>query len=707
MSYTPTLPGVEETVYSWRKQETVKTRDGKRWVLKTVLVQDPHALEEMAAQLRTAEYIFGDTETSGLNPHLGARVCGHVMGARTGDWEFTAWYIPVRHLATSEVQLDPQQVAPVIAGIFSYRAGYLVGHNLKFDANMWRADGISIGRKWHDTVVASIIRNENEKSFALKNLGEKYCYHGAGEEAATMDDWMRRDAKRLRLKFKKRGKRTPDELTYLERFGYARTPIRMCGLYACKDAFLTFLMWMQVEPTTRLHERVYSRDMGVGKHLHEMEWTGLDVNIETIRKSQEEIHTEVEYWLGQTRYLIGDAHFEIKDSNLRKLFYEQLKMDPPKVTESGLPSVDKEARMLLQKQYPPHEPLIKAIDSWARCNKIESTYAHNFLRYITPVGKIHPNYNQLEQRDEGGVPVTGRLSSANPNIQNIAKKPYHLMACGCKKCVKDRGATPGPELTVSVRRYFTVRPGWVRVFIDLSQIELRTLAWLSRDPILLDCYANDLDVHKITADEVTGGDRDIAKQVNFGNSYGMTEIGLAKRLPYYAERPKEAIRDAAEYLKKFFETYAGILRFKAWLAAEMRRNHNMFISPLGRPRRIPTIASYDDIERARAERMMMSSIVSGTAADMMKEIMLRCGKLIEANTWPVEIKQSVHDEIVFDMPIEGCSTYIPALHYQFCDWKMFEDGGVPIRASCELSITTWEDKREIEILDGGGFRWAA
>lgn len=706
MSFTPTLPGVEETAYSWRKQETVRTRDGKRWVLRNKLVQTAAELEEMAAQLRSAEFIFGDTETSGLNPHLGARICGHVLGARTGDWEFTAWYIPIRHLATTETQLDPEQVAPVIAGIFAFRNGCLVGHNLKFDANMWRADGIQIRRKWHDTVVASIIRNENEKSFALKNLGEKYCYHGAGAEAAAMDDWMRQDAKRLRLKFKKRGKRTPDELTYLERFGYARTPIRMCGLYACKDVLLTFLMWLQVEPTTRLFERVYERDMGVGKHLHEMEWTGLDVNVETIRKSQKEIRAEVEYWLAQTRYLIGDAHFEIKDSNLRRLFYEQLKMLPPKTTESGLFSVDKEARMLLEKQYPAHAPVIKAIDSWSKCNKIESTYAHNFLRYITPEEKIHPNYNQLEQRDEGGVPVTGRLSSANPNIQNIAKKPYHLMGCGCKKCVKDRGATPGPEWTVSVRRYFVVRPGWVRAFIDLSQIELRTLAWLSRDPILLDCYANDLDVHQITADEVTGGDRDIAKQVNFGNSYGMTAIGLAKRLPYYAEDPERAIRDADKYLTKFFETYAGIPRFRAWLAAEMRKSGNMFISPFGRPRRIPTIASFDEKERARAERMMMSSIVSGTAADMMKEIMLRCGRLIEENSWPVEIKQSVHDEIVFDQPIEGCGPRLRALAHQFNDWKMFEDGGVPIRSSVELSVTTWEDKREIEFV-GEGFRWAA
>jgi DNA polymerase I-like protein with 3'-5' exonuclease and polymerase domains len=184
-------------------------------------------------------------------------------------------------------------------------------------------------------------------------------------------------------------------------------------------------------------------------------------------------------------------------------------------------------------------------------------------------------------------------------------------------------------------------------------------------------------------------------------------MGLSKRLPYYSTDPARAHRDAEVYLKKFFETYAGIPKFRIWLAKQMRANGNMFISPFGRPRRIPTVASSDESERARAERMMMSSIVSGTAADMMKIILLRCGDLIAANDWNVEIKQSIHDEIVFDLPIEGCGEIIPQLFGCFTDWPQFERGGVPIRATCELSTTTWEDKRSVEILTSGGFRWAA
>jgi DNA polymerase-1 len=437
-----------------------------------------------------------------------------------------------------------------------------------------------------------------------------------------------------------------------------------------------------------------------------MEWEGTPVDEAEIRSSWKVLHEEVEYWLTQVRHYSGDPTFQIKDSQLRELFYVRLGMEAPKVTEDGKFSVDQESRHLLRAQYPAHEKLIDAVNHHARTKKIESTYAVNFLRHVTPEGKIHASYNQLERREQGsGIPVTGRLSSANPNMQNIAKKPIHLRHCGCKKCAEEYGRDYGVEQSVSVRRYFTVPPGMVRAFVDLSQIELRTLAWFSQDPVLLHCYANDMDVHQITADECTGGNRDIAKQVNFRNSYGMTEVGLAKRLPYYWENPKQAIADAGDYLRKFFQTYAGIIRFRDRLAAEMRANGNMFVSPFGRPRRIPTIASNDERERSRAERMMMSSIISGTAADLMKEIMLRSGAMLAAEHPEVRIVQSIHDEVVYDMPIEGCAEVLPKIMKCFTDWPMFEARGVPIRASCELSTTTWEEKRTL-LLDPDGFRWA-
>ena len=329
---------------------------------------------------------------------------------------------------------------------------------------------------------------------------------------------------------------------------------------------------------------------------------------------------------------------------------------------------------------------------------------------MTPQGRVHSGYNQLEQRDEGGVPRTGRLGSSNPNAQNVAKKPLHLTACACPKCAAKKSIAVGEPATVSIRRYYTVPDGFVRAFFDLSQIELRVLAWFSRDPVLLNCYANDLDVHAITAAEVTDGDRDNAKRVNFGNNYGQQAYGLARLLPHYAEDPDRALKDAERYLKRFFEVYAGIPIYRRNLAAHMRENDCMFVNPFGRPRRLPDIASDDKRERAAAERKMMASIISGTAADVIKEIMIRVGVVLHQEYGHRVQKgsqvQTIHDENIYDLPINGVEPVLHKIHKCFTDWPMFEDQGVPIRCGLELSTTTWEDKKAIELIPGGGFKWA-
>lgn len=709
------LPGVELDPFDWPDEETVRLKGGKyvRFVPRLVLAEDE--LEKMVSRVKRQPRVYYDTETSGLNPHKGARIVGHAIGypSKSGD-AFYAWYVPVRHRNSFRDQLPVDLVSSAIERCLAWEQGTVSGHHLKFDRAMARADGIRFRRKRHDTATQANLWDENQYSFRLKSLAADHLVKGADREEEELVDWMKADARKLRLNYRKPPKGDPLKQTYLQRFGYSRTPVKMCGIYACKDVFYTWGLEEKFLPEIEAKfSAVYEREMGVSHHLHEMEWSGLDVDADEIRNAHEKISAEVDYWLSVIRHYAGEPEFKPTAHELRRLFYEKMCLDPPKRTKEGLPSADREARDLLAQQYPEHSGLMDALSKHSKAEKIRSTYSIAFLRHVTPERKIHPSYNQIERKDEGGVPVTGRLSSQDPNIQNIAKKPIHLASCRCKKCVKswaEKGfkLEVGEDSTLSVRRYFTVPKGMVRAYIDLSQIELRVLAWLSQDERLLYCYANDLDVHQITADEVTGGDRDIAKQVNFGNNYGMTEIGLAKRLPYYAEDPERAIADAKIYLERFFKTYSGILPFRRRLAAQMRRNGNMFISPFGRPRRIPDIGSDDRGDRTRAERMMMSSIVSGTAADMMKEIMLRSGAMLERDGHTdVTIKKSIHDEIVYDMPIKGCTKVIPKLMDCFTDWPMFEAKGVPIRASCELTTTTWEAKREITINDDGTFSWAA
>lgn len=700
-----TLPGVETDVFSWPPTQRIQLKSGLDVTVVRNLVLTLPALYAMRDRLMYSERLYFDTEGSGLHPHLGARTCGYALGVQTARDVFEAWYVPIRHLATHIEQLPKRDVFAVIAELLARPLATVVGHNLKFDAGIIRADGILITSQWEDTAIQANINDENEISFALKRLAARYGHAAAQSEEGELDDWMRRDAKRLGMRYgKTKQHRDDQEPTYLERFGYSRSPIYLCGRYACMDVFWTWVLDSYYTPRIAQYREVHAREIAISHHIHEMEWDGLKVNADIIHKADEDVKADVAFYLKRLKELVGDPSFEPNAPQLRALLFNKLKMTPPKVTKkSKMSAVDAEAMGILAQQYPQHKELFKMISGYAKMEKIRSTYTAAFLRHVTPAGRIHSKYNQLEEKDEGGVPVTGRLSSADPNTQNIAKKSYHLLSCCCKKC---NPVAPGPERTVSVRRYYVVEPGYVRAYIDLSQIELRVLAWFSRDPRLLYCYAHDLDVHQITADEVTGGDRSIAKQVNFGNNYGMTEIGLAKRIPYYSQDPARALRDAEMYLEKFFQVYAGIPVFKNKLANEMRRNNGMFVSPFGRPRRIPTIASSDRQERARAERMMMSSIISGTSADLMKEILLRCGVMLAAEHTTTKIVQTIHDEVVFDIPIQGCTTVLPKLMKIFTDWPMFEEQGVPIRASCELSTTDWETKRAIEITPEG-FRWAA
>lgn len=710
-----TLPGIELEFREWPAEESIRMRGGLRYKFRNCLVQDEKTFQEMLTILRACQRVAYDTETSGLHPHLGARICGHSFTACLSPQELTNWYVPVRHQKTSEPQLQPEHVAAGLNDLFS-RNILLVGHHFKFDMLLARADGISISPKFDDTSIMAVVLNENEMQFGLKPLAAKYICQEARNEEKRLEEWMKKDARELKLAYRKRRRSDEgedDEPTYLERYGFARSPIRLCGLYACHDTAYTWLLYEAFSPRVLANFRdVYEREIGVSWYLHEMEWWGLPINVEEIHLASALLKDDMAFWRSEIEKTTGPG-FELTDANLRSLFYDRCSMEMPKLTKGGASgSVDKEARSLLIKKYPDWAPLVKAVDRYAVSEKLHSTYSSSWIKHIAN-RRVHSSYNQLEQRDEEGVPKTGRLGSSNPNAQNIAKKSVHLARCACKTCVKEKGLpVVGPTVIVSVRRYYVVPPGFVRVFIDLSQIELRVLAWFSRDEVMLYCYAHDLDIHEMTAKDVTNGNRDVAKIVNFGNNYGQTKIGLAKRLPYYAEDPERALTDAEAYLDAYFKKYNGIPKFRKWFANEMRQNKGMFINPFGRPRRIESILSEDFTERSRAERMMMSSIISGTAADMLKEIILRTGRVLKseyAHLAPEQrgrLVQTIHDENIYDLPIAGCGPVIVKLMKCFTYWPQFEGQGVPIRASCKLSTTSWEEAGPIEVLPDGSFRWA-
>lgn len=727
---------------SFLDAERVETKSGWAPTLEYEVVFTREALQGMRDTLlgaKTSEGLYYsvayDTETSGMKPNLGARVIGHAFAYVTAANVVHAWYVPIRHIGdhnASFIQLPSEEVAVIVDEVLNSPGEVCMCH-AKFDIAMARADGLKVSRgtgikrKVLDVGILATAHNENEPRFGLKQLSTLYCTEAARTEEHWLNDWMKKDARGLKLCFKKRSKLRPGETTYLERFGYSRTPIILAAKYACRDVFYTlYLRWMKYQHVEAQYPDLIAREHRVMWILHEMEWNGLPANPQEIQKARQLSEEDLAYWIQRGRDVSGDPGFDLADSYLIDLFYVKCQMIPPEEarTDSGNFSVDKEAREILSHMYPQWAPLINVVDRAKKIDKMRSTYCGSFYdHYSETTGCIHPTYNQLERKEEGGVPVTGRLSSADPNAQNTEKKPIHLARCCCKKCKAARseqdqlvlaqllgelGLSVEEERTVFVRRYFYVPEGFIRFFFDFSQIELRALAWFSRDARLLECYANDLDVHAITSAEVTGGDRDIAKQVNFGNSYGMTEIGLARRMVGYARDPSGTRERAKVVLSNFFRVYSGIPRFRQNFAAQARRNGCVFVNPFGRPRRIPELASHMNWERERGERKMMSSIISGTCADLMKEAMIRCEDLLMRESPASKTVQTIHDELVFDLHAQpGWSRLIPMLKHEMENWPMFSDAGVPIKVGIKYSTTDWASAKEIKVLDDGSFQLAA
>jgi DNA polymerase-1 len=691
----------------------VLPKSGRALTLRYNLVQTEDALARMVEVASAARDVAHDTETSGLVPALGARACGHALACQTAPAEISCWYVPIRHMLTAEVQLPVALVSDAVSSVLT-SPGTAHWAHAKFDWAMNRADGIRCTRVANDVLVEANIANENEPSFQLKALAAKYAVEGARGEEKDLDTWMKKDARTLGLKFKSRSASSVEEVntlgepTYLERFGYARSPIALCGKYACKDVFYNlYLGLVTYRDIPKRYWQVYEREHKVAQRLHMMEWTGLPIDDAKVRDVHEKTGGQVLHWLGEVRRLANNAELDPTDENLRDLLYEQLGMIAPKWTGGGKSkkkkkSVDREARELLKRAYPAHEPLLTALGRLTDASKYHTTYSGNFLRYFDAnSGRMYPSYNQLERREKG-VPVTGRLSSSNPNIQNIAWKP-----------LKVDDPITGEQFEIAIREYFQVPDGYIRAYIDFSQIELRVLAWFCQDANLLRAYQEGLDIHQMTAD-LLGIARAIAKQVNFGNSYGMTEIGLALRMPGYYDDPKGTIEEARQVLEAFFARYPAIKAFERRFAAKMKRNNNMFVNPFGRPRRIEWISEFERWKRNRGQRQMMSSIISGTAADLMKECMIKSTDILDAQSPDSRLVQSVHDELVFDFRNEpGWTTALASIIRMMEDWPMFSaagpDGhgqGVPIEVSCELTTTTWADKREIKLLPTGDFQWA-
>ncbi len=525
-----------------------------------------------------------DIEATGRDP-LSDTIIGIALCKERGK----SYYVPVRHAGPCNIKDALSILMPVLED----PAVAKIGHNLKYDMLMLRQEGIHVRGMLYDTMVASYLLDPGKPDHSLQDAAVEHLAH----------------------------KKRPFTEVLGKRASFAEVPIEEATQYAAEDAELAMelkdLLFDKLKSAGL--ERVYFEiEMPLIYVLTDMEESGIKIN----KERTEELSKELERELGELQskiYMLAGSTFNINSPRqLGKVLFEDLGLRPMKKTKTGFStSMD-----VLEELSKSHE-LPGEILNYRSFYKLKTTYTDTLPKLINArTGRIHTSFNQT-------VTSTGRLSSSDPNLQNI---PI-------------RG-----EWGTKIREIFIADEGHVLVSADYSQIELRILAHMSEDESLIDAFKNSIDIHARTAseifgaplDEVTSDMRRAAKVVNFGIVYGMSAYGLSEALSIL---PK----DAAVYIENYFNRHAGVKRFMERTIQTARQN-GYVATLLGRIRPLPEIASSNAAVRQQAERLAINTPIQGTAADLIKIAMVRVSKALRAGNLSARMLLQIHDELLFEVP---------------------------------------------------------
>jgi DNA polymerase-1 len=553
-------------------------------------------LEALAKRLEAAERFALDTETTSRDP-MQARLVGLSFSLEPAE----AWYIPVAHnYLGAPQQLTLETVFERLQPILADPEIQKIGQNIKYDWMVLRRHGADLAGVSFDTMVASYLINPGKRAHGLDQIALDYLGHkniayrdvaGKGKNAVT----------------------------------FGQVTIEKAVPYACEDADITLaahnilLPLLEENGLTKLMQTV---EMPLLPVLLEMEMAGVCVDRQKLRDLSTSFADQLGALEEQIHDLAGEK-FNINSSRqLGHILFEKLELPVQKKTKKKTGySTDVEVLTTLARK---HE-LPALVLRQRSLAKLKSTYADALLELIHPeTGRIHTSFNQT-------VAATGRLSSSDPNLQNIPIRTEE-----------------GRE----IRKAFVPREGWHLLSADYSQIELRILAHCSDDPILIQAFTDDEDIHTRTASEVfqvfpqmiTDDLRRQAKAINFGIIYGMSAYGLARELEI-------SNKMAQTFIDHYFSRYEGVKKFIDQTIAEARESRKTS-TLLGRIRQLPEIASSNRNVRQFAERTAINTPIQGSAADLIKLAMINVAKALRAKNMRTTMLLSVHDEIIFEVPPE-------------------------------------------------------
>ena len=566
------------------------------WEADYQLVATRKQLDKLVKSLASQERISVDTETTGLDPRQ-ASIVGYSFCWKPGE----AFYVPVR-APEGQPQLDPKEVREALRPILEDPGIQKIGQNLKYDMVALRSEGIRLQGIYFDTMVADYLDQPGQRSHSLDDLSRRYLNH----QMIPISDLIGRGKKQKRL----------DEID-----------VEQVAQYAAEDADVPLRIVHQLQQQLEekgLLELFHGLEMPLVEVLAELQFNGICLDAEHLRRLSSDLATTIDQ-LKEQIYLAAGEEFNI-DSPLQlgKLLFEKLQLPVIKRTKTG-PSTDAEVLGELSKMT--DSPLPAMLIQYRQQAKLKSTYLDALPELVHPqTGRIHSSFKQ-------DVAATGRLSSTDPNLQNIPVRT---------------------EQGRQIRTAFQPQPGWQLLAADYSQIELRVLAHFSADESLRRAFEEGADIHSRVAAEVYGVElaevtsemRRSAKAINFGVIYGQTSFGLAKALDIDKE-------DAAGFIESYFSEYSGVERFFEETLNQCYQD-GYVTTVLGRQRPVEGVRRSEKRKGSRfrnlPERIAVNTVIQGSAADLIKQAMIRLYSLMADQELDSRMLLQIHDELVFEVP---------------------------------------------------------
>ncbi len=544
--------------------------------------------------LKKAPAFAFDTETDSLN-NIDARLIGLSFAVEPGK----AAYIPLRHdYLDAPEQLPVDEVLTALKPILEDKTILKIGQNLKFDRGIMENEGIELNGIYFDTMLESYVLNSVSSRHDMDTLAEKHLNH----KTTTFEE----------IAGKGKGQLTFNQIE-----------VEQATLYAAEDADITLLLhqalYPQIEAIAPLKHVYHDIEMPLVPVLSRMERKGVLIDAQVLAMQSQEITQRLAEIEKETFALAGQEFNLSSPKQLQEILFEKLNLPIIKKTPKGAPSTNEEVLEALAHSH----KLPRLILEHRGLAKLKSTYTDKLpLMVNSKTKRVHTSYHQA-------VTATGRLSSRDPNLQNIPVR-------------NEEGRR--------IRQAFIARDGFKIVAADYSQIELRIMAHLSQDKGLLDAFAQGKDIHRATAsevfgiplDEVTAEQRRSAKAINFGLIYGMSAFGLSQQIG--VER-----KEAQRYMDLYFERYPGVLDYME--RTRKQASQQGYVETLdGRRLYLPEINSKNAIRRKASEREAINAPMQGTAADIIKKAMIAVDNWI-CHECPddVHMIMQVHDELVFEV----------------------------------------------------------